>query len=308
MEEMSNSAIIEEQSVQTENPAAEADDWDDIDLSDVTDNDAPGQEEAENENAEAEAESDADQQSEKAEEGAPAETEEPQEGQAEADQLFELKHLGTVSQVGREEVIVLAQKGMDYDRIKSERDSADEELNSFGGAENIRRLQEMESFLKELAAPMGGDIQALMDSTRARVMADRTGVSHEVALERVKLDRERRAFEAEKQKGASAEAAKNAEEQRRKDSFAKFSRQYAEVEPNTIPNEVWDEFHAGADLSDAYARHENRLMKQEIKTLRERAEAAERNALNRQRAVGSQKSAGQGEKKDLLDDMWYDGT
>lgn len=36
-----------------------------------------------------------------------------------ADQSFTLKHLGEIRHVGRDEVIALAQKGLDYDRIRS---------------------------------------------------------------------------------------------------------------------------------------------------------------------------------------------
>lgn len=51
--------------------------------------------------------------------------EEPAQEEQPADQTpetFTLKHLDQVRQVGKEEVVTLAQKGLDYDRIRTERD------------------------------------------------------------------------------------------------------------------------------------------------------------------------------------------
>lgn len=47
----------------------------------------------------------------------PAETE-PEQKTEEEDQFLELKHMDTVRRVNRDEAKVLAQKGLDYDRIR----------------------------------------------------------------------------------------------------------------------------------------------------------------------------------------------
>lgn len=274
-------------------PSADNDDWDDIDLSDVRDDaqepEAPPEETPE--------EPEADQPKEEAD-GQEAEQPESQEEQEAADQqLFELKHLGTVHQVNRDQVVALAQKGMDYDHIRGERDSARE------------RFSELEGFLMELAAPQGISIEELMDQTRASVLADREGIEQSVALQRVKLERDRRSFEAQQRQAAQAQAVRAQEDQRIQQSFLRFAGEYAEVDPQEIPKEVWDEFGKGHDLTDAYARWENKQLKRQLQEAQERQAAQEQNEKNKERSTGSQQSAGAGDtqKRDPIDEDWYSG-
>lgn len=92
-----------------------SDDWDDMDFSDLADTEVePG--------TEAPA---ADQQAEQ-EVQEPAEQEHTVQARQEADQSFQLKHMDEVRTVGREEVIALAQKGLDYDRIRGKLEQRDQ--------------------------------------------------------------------------------------------------------------------------------------------------------------------------------------
>lgn len=279
------------------------DDWSDIDLSDLEDDEDEGKQVPE---GSSEPEPKADQQKgegpEETKANAAVETKGPAEGQKEADQpTFDLKHLGEVKTVGREEVVALAQKGLNYDHIRGERDAARQEA---------ARLSELETFLKELAAPQGMSVEDLIDSTRANVLADREKIDPSVALQRVKLERDRRAFEAEKQKGIQAKQEADQAEARRRDSFLRFAKEYPDVDPKTIPKEVWDKFGEGADLSDTYSRYENKQLKEELKTMTAKLEAEKQNNKNKTRSTGSQKSAGaeSQKKQDPIDLDWYDGT
>lgn len=283
-------------------PADTGDDWDDIDLSDVKDNDL---EEDEHEpDADTKEPPEADQQDgesgEEADEKADTKEDKPAERQEAADQqLFELKHLGEVKQVGRDEVVTLAQKGLNYDHIRQERDTARQE---------VARLSELEQFLKELAAPQGMSVEDLIDSTRANVLADREGLDKEVALQRVKLERDRKAFEAERQKGIQAQQEADREETRRRDSFLKFAKEYPGVDPKSIPKEVWDKFGEGVDLTDAYSRYENKKLKDELSAMTAKLEAEKQNNKNKERSTGSQKSAGsEHDNMDAIDRDWYSG-
>lgn len=83
---------------------------------------------------------------------------------------FTLRHLGETKNVGREEVIALAQKGMDYDRIRSKLGDASREIESLrsGGTGEIspeeRRRRDCESFVKsfpEAAARLRTDREAI---------------------------------------------------------------------------------------------------------------------------------------------------
>lgn len=277
-------------------PAVE-DDWDDIDLSDATDSSEMG--DADAPVSEEDAGHEADQQTDDGSEQQEAASEEQptQEGQEEADQPFlQLKRHGETTGVTREQATVLAQKGLDYDHVRGERDAA------------RGRVQELEGFLNELAAPSGMSIEDLIDATRAQVLADRDGIDHDIALQRVKLDRERRDFDAERQRIQDAQAEQQRADQARTGSFLRFAQAYPDVDPTTIPKEVWDEMAQGTDLTDAYARYEAKTLRAENEELRSKLETVEKNVDNKQRSTGSQKTAGQTSKRDPIDDDWYDGT
>lgn len=304
MSEMTNPIPTEETVQETSegfetSESTEADDWDDIDLSDVQDND-PDQDEMEEEET-TEAPDEADQQKEEpVEEETPAEENDQPEGQEEADQpTFDLKYMGEIKTVGREEVVTLAQKGLNYDRILGERDTAKAE---------VTRLQEYESFLQELAGPDNLSIEDLIDSTRAEVLAQKEGIDPAVALQRIKLDRDKRAFEAQKSKEQADQRAKRAEEERQQEDFKRFVQAYPGVKAQDIPAEVWEKVRGGVPLVTAYAQHENKQLREENEALKAKVETAEQNKKNKERSTGSQSSAGKSSKKDIFEDLWYDGT
>lgn len=70
------------------------------------------------------------------------------------DESFTLRHLGETKNVGRDEVIALAQKGMDYDRIRGKLGDASRELEALRAGESFdpdpaeRRRRDCESFVK----------------------------------------------------------------------------------------------------------------------------------------------------------------
>lgn len=275
-------------------PETDPDDWDNIDLSDVSDDSAPTPEPSQEE-----PQPEANQQEEEPGQEADPETQEDHEEPQEAadQQLFDLKHMGQSYQVNRDQVVTLAQKGMDYDHVRTERDIARE------------KYAELEGFLQELAAPSGMTIEDLIDNTRASVLADREGIDQTVALQRVKLDRDRRTFEAQQQKAQQSQQVQDQENQRVQQSFLRFSKEYESVDPKDIPKEVWDAFGQGMDLTDAYAHWENRQLRQELQETREKLETATQNEKNKERSTGSQQSAGVGEtqKRDPIDEDWYSG-
>ena len=237
-----------------------------------------------------------------------AEQSETQEAEAtkpeEAEQTFELKYMGNLERVGRNEVIALAQKGKDYDRIHGKLDEITPEFERLKGLE--ADYNKYSSFLSKLAAQSNTDIQGLMDSVEAKVMATEKGISEEIALERVKLNRERAEFEAQKNAKTepaeqktepAAEQQQSVEDAKRRDEFVEFAQEYPDVKPETIPKEVWEEFNKGTSLVGAYLRYEN-------KQLREKLEAMEQNNKNRERSTGSRDSAGTGKQKDAFDLGW----
>lgn len=305
MDELTVNTIPESTESVTEDPARDPDDWSDIDFSDleILDGDEEASQGGETQNDTAEPE--ADQQEGEAEAEAAneptAEAQEQTDRSEEADQpeLIELKHLGQTVRVTPEQLNAYAQMGLDYQRIREDRDAARKE---------VERLTAMETFLKELAAPQGISVEDLIDGARAEVLAKKEHLNKDVALQRIKLDRERKAFEAQKDQQKREAQAKSQEEAKRQEQFLRFARTYPKVKPNDIPKDVWDAFKDGEDLVNAYARFENRELKEKVSKLESQLETAKKNSENKRRSAGSQRSAGSASEMDEFDRAWYDGT
>lgn len=238
----------------------------------------------------------ADQQEAKEPQDKATETEiEPEKTEAKTDQ-FELKHLDETRTVSRDEVITLAQKGMDYDRIRTKYD----ELKA-GEAQRSGH----EAFLKELAESAGQSVDDMIDAARARILVGKAAaegktISEEDALAQIKREKEKQAPEEkpEQQKEPSAEENKEAERQQ---SFLRFSKEFPDVKAEDIPAEVWKDFADGkGDLADLFARQENKRLKAELAAMKQNEE-------NRKKSTGSRATAGSA-KKSAFDDAWYDGT
>ena len=297
-------------------PQETGDDWDDIDLSDLTDNDADTDFDSEPETAgesgdnTPEETAEADQQTQENPETEPTPDGETKNREQE-DQLFTLKHLDETKQVTRDEVIALAQKGMDYDRIRAKYADYDSVRERAETAEaELSTLREHEDFLKEMAD--GRTVEELIDDVRATALAGKLNIDHETALVRVRLDRERKQFEAEKSKAEKQEQAEqqrkqtqqqqsDAKEQWKKDCFLEFAKQYPTVDPKSISGDVWAAFGNGETLVSAYSRI--RLHELESKQAAQKKEEE-----NAKRSAGSRQSAGKANRQDEFDSLWYDGT
>lgn len=276
----------------------DSDDWSDLENFDdieVMDSDEEGTDEQP-------AEPEADQQTEAAETETP-DTEEPEPAteQETADQpeLIELKHLGQVVRVTPEQLNAYAQMGLDYQRIRDDRDAARAE---------VARLKEMEDYLKELAAPQGISVEDLLDGAKAEVLANKEHLDRGIALQRVKLDRERKQFEAQKAQQTRAQQEQSEKEQRQRDQFLQFAKEYPKVKPNDIPKEVWEKFKEGMNLTSAYAQYEAKSLRDQVASLEAKLEAEKKNSENKKRSTGTQKSAGNVTEQDAFDRLWYDGT
>lgn len=246
-----------------------SDDWDDMDVSDLADTEALA----------------ADQQAEQ-EVQEPAEQEHTVQARQEADQSFQLKHMDEVRTVGREEVIALAQKGLDYDRIRGkleQRDQIDSED------------QEAAALIRAMAEKAGMGLSDFLDATAAaqRCKPDRS--DYDAVLAQVKLERKERGISARED---ALNAAQRQEQERRQADIQSFLRSFPDVKADTIPKAVWAEVAKGRSLTEAYAVYQAEQLRRELETERQ-------NAKNAARSAGSRATAGASDM-DEFDRLWYD--
>lgn len=289
---------------------ADADDWSDItadSFADVED-DAQGATDTETQSNDAAPEIEQNDGGKDADAAQPGENEEQQ---AQADgQLFELKHLGETKNVNRDEVVTLAQKGMDYDRVTEKNTQLENQVSE--QKQQLAQLTEHENALQELAKQSGTTVEELVENMLIAVTKSKYGIDDDgMALERVKLDRERRALDQER----AALATKNQEQEQqaanekwRGECFEAFAKAYPDVDPASIPNGVWEAFNRGETLVSAYARERNKALEAEIARMKSEQETRDRNAANAARSTGSQSSAGKTGSDEAFDALWYDGN
>lgn len=289
---------------------ADADDWSDITADSFADieDDAQGAPDTEAQSNDAAPEVEQNDGGQDADAAQPGENEEQQ---AQTDgQLFELKHLGETKNVNRDEVVTLAQKGMDYDRVTEKNTQLETQVSE--QKQQLATLTEHENALQELAKQSGTTVEELVENMLIAVTKSKYGIDDDgMALERVKLDRERRALDQERaalapQKQEQEQQAAN--EKWRGECFNAFAKAYPDVDPASIPNGVWEAFNRGETLVSAYARERNKALEAEIARMKSEQETRDRNAANAARSTGSQSSAGKTGSDEAFDALWYDGN
>lgn len=263
------------------------DDWDE-DAPDEGDFDLTDDNSEATTEAAAEATDSSDESTEEAEEKAEVEDSEPakaeeEEKRDEGHQLYTLKSPAGEKQCTLDEVLSLANKGLDYDGVRQDRD-------------------EMREFLKELAEPSKLNIRELMDTTRARMLISRKkaeGVEMSEMEALTAIQRDRATAAAEEQNRAATQA-----EAKKQEMINTFLAEFPNVNAAEIPDEVWKSCRENGDLAGAYRKYVNGQKDSEISRLKAEIETLKQNQKNKDRSTGSRKSVGATTPKDPFDEGW----
>lgn len=220
-----------------------------------------------------------------AEAGAETQTETTEQKADAPEKTWTLRHMDETKNVGEAEMVTLAQKGMDYDRIRAKYDEskpAMEILSIFAKQKGVS-VADYVSFLRTEAKKADGLSEA--EARRSIELEDREAAVTAREAEQA----------AERQAAEQANAAANAAAQRRKADIDEFAREYPDVarNPDAIPKEVWDAVAAGSSLTVAYAKYTAKQAREEAERTRSAAQAAQQNVKNAARSTGSMQSAGQ---------------
>lgn len=266
-----------------------------VDLSDLVSDDDGNQTDEETSEETAEESEPAEESEEQTEETEQPEEEPAQEPKVEPEELFDLKFNKEIRKVNRQEVTELAQKGLNHDRILEQRDHLQQE-----NAELLKFKQENEAIIGLLdaaAQKSGTDRNTFLQSVRENAYVSQ-GLSRDAAHERVlREDAEQRLSRTE-QLEAAKDKGQQEQEQARQQDIERFLKLYKDVDPNTIPKEVWDDVRNGETLVSAYGRYENRQLAESNRKLQESINALKQNEKNKQKSIGSAKTEGKETAKD----------
>ena len=213
---------------------------------------------------------------------------------ADQPELFTIKNRDETRQVTREELVAMAQKGWDYDKVREERD----QLRQYQSEANPAL-----ELVKSYAQRSGMNVGDYLDFVRKQELIN-GGMNEQAAEQTVQMEKERAYLDAQKaqiqqyqqQQNSVLEQTRKAQEARQKD-FNEFLTKYPKVDPKSIPREVWDAVRNGESLVSAYTMHENARLQAEL--------AAERqNAKNRATAPGSMGGSDMETQADLISRYW----
>lgn len=219
-----------------------------------------------------------------------------------AQETFTLKVNKENRTVTREEMISLAQKGADYDRVKQAQERAAADLQAYQ-TEHAPAV-EIYAALKELADATNSTVETLVDEMRINQMV-RGGATRDVAVERLarqKLERENAALRGA-QTGAKTEAQKLRERADRE--IAEFKQVFPNVAiDQRLVDSLLEDVHSGMTLVQAYQKQENARLQEENRRLNQTLEAERKNRANRNSSPGSMGDSGSKKTKSDYDDFF----
>lgn len=209
--------------------------------------------------------------------------------------MFDLKYNKETKQYTRQQVTELAQKGLNYDHVTEQRDRLQQE-----NADLAKFRDENSAILDTLRAAAeasGKSVPEYLTSIRTNLLVAQ-GISPETARERIlREDAEQRLHSQQKAEEAEASSKRDAE-QRQRDDIARFQKKYKDVDPKTIPQEVWEAVRGGELLTDAYGDYQRRELERQLKEANEKLAIRAKNESNRQKSLGSLQSTKQETGKD----------
>lgn len=209
--------------------------------------------------------------------------------------MFDLKYNKETKQYTRQQVTELAQKGLNYDHVTEQRDRLQQE-----NADLAKFRDENSAILDTLRAAAeasGKSVPEYLTSIRTNLLVAQ-GISPETARERIlREDAEQRLHSQQKAEEAETNSKRDAE-QRQRDDIARFQKKYKDVDPKTIPQEVWEAVRGGELLTDAYGDYQRRELERQLREANEKLAIRAKNESNRQKSLGSLQSTKQETGKD----------
>ena len=212
--------------------------------------------------------------------------------QAQAEEpMFDLKYNKETKQYTKQQVTELAQKGLNYDHVIEQRDRLQQENADLAKFKD--EYSGVFETLESMAEAAGKKLPEFLTSIRMNMLVAQ-GVSQETARERIlREDAERRL-----QASAAEENRKSKAEERQREDIRRFQEKYKDVDPKTIPQEVWQAVGKGELLVDAYGDYQRRELERQLKEANEKLAIRAKNESNRQKSLGSLQSTKQETGKD----------
>lgn len=214
-----------------------------------------------------------------------------QDPTAKTEEVFTLKVNKQERTCTREEVINLAQKGADYDRVKDQ--LTQERQNTAQLQSQLEGNQETMEILDEIAKESNTNVPELLDSLRVASYR-RQGLSEDAAKERLlRVKAEKETAKAKAGAVTTQETETEARQKRVAQDLADFRKEYPDMQlSDELLEKLMPDIEAGRSMLQAYGRYESAQKDARIAELEQQLAAEKQNNANRAGSPGSQQDTG----------------
>lgn len=234
------------------------------------------------------------------------------EGEPEAEkpvpeQKFEVKVNGEKREVSYQDAPTWIQKGMDYDRVKGQLETARQEKDSLQAELDAAKAQT--DILKEAAEQSGVSVEQLLEGVHIGVLKAK-GMSEAEAraeIRNMRLEKQIQDLSRQKQAPAAEPVQPPADdkETRAQRDLEEFNKNFPDVQlTKELVEKLVDDVQKGLSLTSAYLKYENERLKAEAKQRQQQETARTQNKKNRAKTPGSQNDSGGKRTKDAADDFF----
>lgn len=201
-----------------------------------------------------------------------------------------IKYMKGDMDIPKAEIRERLRKGVDYDRVRTQRDAAAQQLE-----EQTRWRQEHEgvlSTLERMAERSGKDLETVVRTLRVNLYRG-SGATEQEAMAKVAQEDAEAKLAAFQRQSQTAQQAQAQQQSRAQKDFLEFNRRYPDVKIQDVPQNVIQKAATGEmSLSNAYAEHLYNELKSENQRLQQSLAAKQQNESNKQKTTGSAKTEG----------------
>ena len=207
-----------------------------------------------------------------------------------------IKHLKGDVEIPRAEIRDMLSKGYDYDRVREQRDAAVRQMEE--KESQYQQRDELLQTLENVARQAGTDVAGVVKRLRINLYRG-NGSTEAEAMARVEKEDAEAKLQAMQKQANQARQAQEQRQSRAQQEFMEFHQRFPDVKIQDIPQDVIRKSASGEmSLAGAYQVHLYDQLKAENQRLQQTIDARKQNEENRQKSLGSARSAGSGEKED----------
>ena len=214
-------------------------------------------------------------------------SEKPQDG---TPQTYTIKVNKEERNVSLEEMTTLAQKGADYDRVKSQVEERDGTISELQG--KLDQQQAILDVLQMIAGKDGSDLSKLTENLYVNFRKSQGG-SEDAARAELKNASLEKELAATKAKQAEEQKQESEDQNRAQREVEEFRKEYPDVElTDELVDKLLPDVQGGMPLSAAYRKLERSQQAEKIAELERKLAAEQKHAKNRRSSPGSQQDSG----------------